>query len=57
MIYAYRIVVVAMMMWKLMEKIVDIEKAFLHGDLDEKIFMKCPKGLKISNEKCLKLNK
>jgi hypothetical protein len=31
--------------------VVDIETAFLHGDLDEKIYMEVPKGLEIEHNK------
>ena len=36
-------------------KIVDIETAFLHGDLDVEQYMECPKGLKAKEEEALLL--
>jgi hypothetical protein len=33
--------------------VVDIETAFLHGDLDEEIYMEAPKGLEIEDNKKL----
>jgi hypothetical protein len=37
--------------------VVDIETAFLHGDLDEEIYMEVPKGLEIEHSKKLMLKK
>jgi hypothetical protein len=31
--------------------VVDIETLFLHGDLDEEIYIEVPKGLEIENNK------
>ncbi|MHA7927767.1 MAG: Ty1/Copia family ribonuclease HI, partial [Marinobacter sp.] len=36
---------------------IDYETAFLHGDLEEEIFMDCPKGMNKGRNKCLKLKK
>ena len=36
--------------------IIDVETAFLHGDLEEEIFMDCPQGLENEPDECLKLN-
>ena len=35
-----------MMYFGLSVKIVDVETAFLYGDLEEKVFMECPPGMK-----------
>jgi hypothetical protein len=31
--------------WKLKSKIVEVETAFLHCDLEEEIYIDCPQGL------------
>jgi Reverse transcriptase (RNA-dependent DNA polymerase) len=38
-------------------KVVDIETAFLHGDLKETIYMEIPRGMEASTDECLMLNK
>ena len=39
-------------------RIIDVETAFLHGDLEEEIYMDCPQGLEGGSPlKCLKLEK
>ena len=45
------------MVWKLRSKIVDVETAFLNGDLDQEIYMDCPKGLDHNPDDCLVLKK
>ena len=46
---------------KLMNKhhaiVIDVKFAFLHGELEEDIFMECPEGLQNSEDECLLLNK
>jgi hypothetical protein len=42
---------------KLDSVIVDIETAFLHGDLKEEIFMDCPPGINHTDEECVLLLK
>jgi len=37
--------------------LIDVETAFLHGDLTNEIFMDCPPGIEESEGCCLKLNK
>ena len=41
----FRALLLAMMVDKLAGKIADVETAFLHGELEEKIFMECPQGI------------
>ena len=39
-------------------KIVNIETAFLYGDLEEEIYMECPQGMaNIKKDDCIILNK
>ena len=44
-----------MMMMGLKAKIVDIETAFLHGDLEEEIYMDAPEGIGVTEDKVVKL--
>ena len=53
----FQILLVAMLVWNLKAKIIDVETAFLHGDLKEEIFMEIPKGMDADKEDCLSLNK
>jgi hypothetical protein len=47
-----RISLIGMMVWNLKAKIIDIEIALLQGDLEERIFMEIPSGMKLSDSKC-----
>ena len=38
---SWRILIIAMLVWKLEAKIIDVSTAFLYGDLEEDIYMKC----------------
>ncbi len=49
--------VIAEMVWKFSSMVVDVETAFLHGDLEEEIYMESPEGLGHSKDKCVRLMK
>jgi hypothetical protein len=46
-----------MLMWKVKAKIVDVETAFLHGDLKDEILMQIPEGIDAAKGDCLSLSK
>ena len=50
---------IAAIVWKLDIKVIDIETAFLHGDLDGmEVYMDCPQGLEGAQpDECLLLQK
>jgi hypothetical protein len=50
------ILLIAMLLWNLNTKIVDLETAYLHGYLKEEIFMEISEGMDATNEECLSLN-
>ena len=53
----FRIMLVAELKWKLKSKIVDVESAFLNGELEEEIYMDCPDGMEHDKDDCLLLLK
>jgi hypothetical protein len=53
----FRILLVAMLMWNIKVEIVDVETAFLYGDLKEEILMDIPEGMDVAKEDFLSLNK
>jgi hypothetical protein len=48
---------VAILVWNLKAKIVDIQTEFLHGDLKGGIFMEIPEGMDVGKEDSLSLSK
>jgi hypothetical protein len=53
----FRILIIVQLLWGLTAVIIDIETAFLHGDLDEDIYMTAPKGTNIPAHQCVHLDK
>jgi hypothetical protein len=48
----FQILLVMMLTWNLKAKVVDIETAFLDGDLKETIYIEIPKGMEASIDEC-----
>jgi Reverse transcriptase (RNA-dependent DNA polymerase) len=53
----FRILLITMLTWNLSGKVIDIKRAFLHGNLKETIFMEIPKGMDSNKNECLILKK
>ena len=54
---SFRVLLIAKIVWKLKARIINVETAFLHGDLKEEIFMEIPPGMEASKDECLILKK
>jgi Reverse transcriptase (RNA-dependent DNA polymerase) len=50
---SFRILLVAKLVWDMKSTIIDIETAFLHGNLDEEIYINIPSGLIVDPNKKL----
>jgi hypothetical protein len=48
---SFRIILIAKFFWNMICSVVHIETAYLHGDLDEEVYMEVPKGLEIKHNK------
>jgi len=51
----WRILLVLYLTKRYHAKIIDIETAFLYGDLEEEIYMDCPEGFEHQEDECLQL--
>jgi len=54
---AWRILLIVKLVWKLSAIIIDVDTAFLYGDLDEEIYMQMPEGMMGFSDKVLLLLK
>ena len=48
---------IAKLIWELQAKVINVETAFLHGGLQEEIYMKVSEGMQHDTNKCLLLKK
>ena len=53
----WRILLAIMILQKLKGKIIDVETAFLYGELEEEIYMESPEGLGHGEDDCVKLER
>jgi hypothetical protein len=54
---SFRIMLIAKLIWDVQASIVDVEMAFLHGDLQEEIYMNISEGMQQDSNNCLLLKK
>jgi hypothetical protein len=54
---SFRLMLIAKLVWDMTSTVVDIETPFLHGNLDEEIYMDVPMGLSTEPNKKLLLRK
>jgi hypothetical protein len=50
---SFRIILSAKLLWDLQASIVDVETEFLHGNLQEEIYMNVPKDMSQDDNICL----
>jgi hypothetical protein len=54
---SFQIMLIAKLIWNLEASIVDVETAFLHGELQEEIYMNIPEGMSYDSKHWLLLTK
>jgi hypothetical protein len=54
---SFRIMLIAKLIWNLEASIVDAETAFLHGELQDEIYMNIPEDMNYDSKHCLLLTK
>ena len=54
---SFQIMLILKLIWNLKACIIDVETAFLHGDLQEEIYMNIPEGMNSNPNDCLLLTK
>jgi hypothetical protein len=54
---SFRIMLIEKLIWNLEASIIDVETSFLHGEIQEKIYMNIPEGMSYDSKHCLFLTK
>jgi hypothetical protein len=49
---SFRIMLIAKLIWNLEASIVNVETAYLHGELQEEIYMNIPEGMSYDSKHC-----